>query len=195
MIKSILTIVLLGVFVAVNANPPSSVYKIDLTKSNIVWTGKKVTGSHTGNIKIKSGSLVMDKDQIKSGSFEIDMNTISNTDLDEGTAKKLIGHLKSEDFFNVANFPIAKFVISKATKLSDGNYSIAGDLTVKGITKPVTFTSALSGKDVSKTAIGKVKIDRTKYDIKYGSGSFFEGLGDKTIYDDFELDLSLVFNK
>ncbi len=195
MIKSILTIVLLGMFIAVNANPPSAVYKLDLTKSTIVWTGKKVTGSHTGNIKIKSGSLVMDKDQIKSGSFEIDMTSMTTTGMDADGSKKLIGHLSSADFFNVASFPTAKFVISQATKLKDGTYSITGDLTVKGITKAVTFTASVPGNDKMKTAIGKVVVDRTKYDIKYGSKSFFDNLGDKVIDDNFELDLNLVFNK
>jgi len=184
---------LLGMLVAANATPPETVYKLDLRRSAINWTGKKVAGSHSGNIYVKSGSIVMDKNKIKSGSFEIDMNSITCTDLDADNGRKLVKHLQSEDFFNVAKYATAKFVITKATLLKDGSYDITGDLTIKGITKPLSFKTTLDGKGSSKVAVGTITVDRTKYDIKYGSSNFFEGLGDKVIDNDFTLVLSLVF--
>ena len=192
--KCILTFILLGFLTVVNANPPkSTVYKVDTKNSTLKWTGKKTGADHQGTVMLKSGSIVMQNNVIKSGSFEIDMNSMKSTDLTGEDAGKLIGHLSSADFFDVKNYPTAKFVITKATKLSTGGYQIDGDLTVKGITKPVRFNSTLTGDSKTKTAKGKVVIDRTKYDIKFASKNFFENLGDKFVYDEFDVDLNLIF--
>lgn len=163
--------------------------KIDLDASTINWTGKKVTGEHTGTIKIKSGELKMKDGQLEGGSFVIDMTTIACTDLSGGGAEKLVRHLSSDDFFGIANHPTAKLVITDVNKRGDtNNYEVSADLTIKGITKPIEFIAQVG----EKTAMADISVDRTQYDIKYGSGSFFDGLGDKMIYDNFDLQVNLV---
>ena len=120
------------------------------------------------------------------------MNSIANTDLADATWNaKLIGHLRSDDFFGVASFPTSEFVITKVE--SNGkSHNISGNLTIKGITNPASFT-ATSVKDGKNTIYtGTMTVDRTKYNIRYGSKSFFDDLGDKAIYDEFTLDFSLV---
>lgn len=170
-------------------------YAADVKSSKIVWVGKKVTGEHKGNISLKSGSLLVDGKAIKSGSFEMDMNSITNTDLtDKEYNAKLIGHLKSDDFFGVATNPVAKFEITKAELKEGANYNITGKLTIKGITNEITFPATVTIQPKTLTATAKILVNRTKFNIKYGSGSFFDNLGDKAINDDFELNIDLVAN-
>ncbi len=171
-------------------------FTADASASKLTWKGYKVTGEHAGTIALKNGSLQIDHGMLKGGSFEIDMNSMACTDLQGEYADKLMGHLKSPDFFNAAGFPTAKLVIKKAIATdSKGNYNIVADLTIKGITKEVKFNSALAQTEKQATATGKVVIDRSEFDIRFGSGSFFDGLGDKTIYDDFDINFTLVANK
>lgn len=168
-------------------------HTVDTAASNIVWNGYKVTGQHTGDVKIKSGSLQMQDGFLKGGSFEIDMNSITCTDLSADMAGKLVGHLKSDDFFGVANHPTAKFVITRAlAQDSKGNYKVIGNLTIKGTTKEVKFFANVTTANGKPTATGKITVDRSEFNVKYGSGSFFDGLGDKTIYDEFDLNVTLV---
>ena len=167
-------------------------YNVSTAGSNITWTGYKVTGQHTGDIKLKSGSLDMKDGVLAGGSFEVDMNSMTCTDLQGEYAGKLIGHLKAEDFFFTEKYPTAKFVITKAIPTdSKGNYKIVGNMTIKWTTKEVKFNAFVSEKDGKVNASGKITIDRSDFEVKYGSGSFFDGLGDKTIYDDFDLQLSI----
>jgi polyisoprenoid-binding protein YceI len=164
--------------------------KIDAAKSGIVWTGKKVTGSHTGTINLQSGSVVLKKKVIIGGTFVVDMTTINTTDLKAGQGKEnLDGHLKADDFFGVEKFKTATLVIKSYKTKSKGVSTVTADLTIKGITQPITFDITVVGN----TATAKLKVDRTKYGIKYGSGSFFSDLGDKTISDEFELDVKLAW--
>lgn len=164
---------------------------VDTTKSTIIWKGYKVTGEHTGTINLKSGALEMEDGKLVGGRFEIDMTSIKVTDLEGKWAQKLEGHLKSPDFFGVEAHPTATFVITKAApKGTPGDYKIAGDLTIKGITKEIKFYAHLS--EDGKTATVKITVDRTDFDVRYGSGSFFDNLGDKTIYDEFDLEVTLV---
>lgn len=162
--------------------------KVDTKMSTVNWTGKKVTGSHAGNIKIKSGELQFDAGKLVGGTFEIDMTSMACTDLTGKQADNLVGHLKSDDFFGVEKFNTSKLVIKYAQMISGNNYSINGDLTIKGVTQPITFTAAVD----TKSATADIKVDRTKYDIKYGSGSFFDNLGDKAIDNEFVLNVKLA---
>ncbi len=171
-------------------------YKVDTSASNIAWTGYKVTGSHTGNVKVKSGKLTYDGGKLTGGSFEIDMNSMSCTDLTGEGAGKLVGHLKSDDFFGTATYPTAKFVITRAIATdSKGNYKIVGNLTIKNTTKEVKFNANATETSGELKASGKLTVDRSDYDVRYGSGSFFDNLGDKTIYDEFELNFAIVAKK
>jgi len=172
-------------------------FKADVKSSKLVWEGKKITGSgHTGEIKLKSGSFVMDGANLKSGEFVIDMNSMTCTDLtDQEYNAKLIGHLKSDDFFSVAKFSEAKIKITSATNKGKNKYDVKGDLTVKGITHPVEFPAEIVVTGSKATATALITVDRAKYDVKYGSGSFFEGLGDNLINDNFTIALTLVSSK
>ncbi len=163
--------------------------EIKLDKSKVVWKGYKVTGSHEGTIAIKSGSLTFYNGKLTGGEFVIDMTTINSTDLQGGGKEKLDGHLKSDDFFGVENHPTAKLVFKKVTASGKNAYNVIGDLTIKGKTNPITFTISLYGNK----ATASLKIDRTKYDVRYGSTSFFDDLKDKAIYDEFDLVSDLEF--
>jgi len=162
--------------------------KVEVKESTINWLGKKVTGKHNGSINLKEGFLEMDGDNIVGGEFVIDMKSITVLDLKGDMKGKLEGHLKSDDFFGVENFPTATLNITSATK-NGSSYNVDGNITIKGITQPITFTLNKDGN----TATTTVTIDRSKFNVRYGSGSFFDNLGDKTIYDDFKLDVTLKF--
>jgi len=172
-------------------------YKVDVNQSKLEWHGKKVTGEHNGLINIKSGSLQYKDDMLTGGEFEIDMNSIVDLDLEsEKWNAKLVNHLKSDDWFSVEEFPTATFKITevkshKAEKM-DINYWIKGDLTIKGITNPIEFTAKIDKTEKGVTGYATMVVDRAKYNVKFGSGSFFEGLGDKLIYDDFDMKVSLT---
>lgn len=164
--------------------------KINTAASTINWTGKKVTGQHEGTVNLKDGALVFKGTKLIGGTFNVDMTSLVATDLKAGQGKeKLEGHLKSEDFFGIEKFATATLVFKKLVTKAPNVYTVTGDLTIKGITKPVTFDLTTTANTASST----VKIDRTKYDIKYGSGSFFDNLGDKAISDDFALAVALKF--
>jgi polyisoprenoid-binding protein YceI len=174
----------------------ATAYKVDTQKSILNWNGKKVTGEHSGTVKLENGSLLVDGNKLTGGTFSFNMNSIVCTDLtDAGYNAKFIGHMKSEDFFNTAKYPTSTFKVTKVTPKGGDAFDITGDMTIKGITNAVTFpaTVKMSGNTVS--ADGKVTLDRTKYDIRYGSKSFFENIGDKAIYDDFTVEMKLVASK
>lgn len=166
--------------------------KVDTSKSSVKWLGKKVTGEHFGTISIKEGNLEVANGKVTGGKVVVDMNSIACTDLtDAGYNAKLVGHLKSDDFFGVEAFPTAELVITKVE--NNGNsHTFSGNLTIKGTTNPASFTttSVKSGKVTTYT--GTLTIDRSKYNVKYGSKSFFDNLGDKVIMDEFTLDFNLV---
>jgi polyisoprenoid-binding protein YceI len=184
-LKSIALALVAFVSFAVNAQTK----KVDVTKSSINWVGKKVTGSHEGTITLREGALVFKGKKVVNGNFTVDMTTINTTDLSGKGKTNLDGHLKSDDFFGVEKFPTATLVFKTIGEKSNGVYAVTADLTIKGITHPIKFELTVDGNMASTT----LKVDRTKYDIKYGSGSFFSDLGDKTIYDEFELTVKLAF--
>jgi len=170
--------------------------KVDTKKSTITWTGKKVTGEHTGNITIKEGSLEVDGNKLTGGNFVIDMNTITCTDLEDKEYNgKLVGHLNSDDFFGVEKHKEAKLLIKSVSQKDKNKVEITGDLTIKGKTLPITFPATVETDGKTFNATAKIEVDRTKYDIKYGSGSFFDNLGDKAIDNIFTLDVVLVAAK
>jgi polyisoprenoid-binding protein YceI len=177
---------------AFTPNPGTTVAKVDLRKSRIVWKASKVTGSHDGLVNLKAGSLEFNsKNELTGGMFEVDMTSIICTDLTGDMNGKLVGHLKSDDFFGVEKFPTSKLVITKVTKQKGNTYDVTADLTIKGKTHPVNFTTEIS----QTTGKASIKVDRTLYDVRYGSGKFFDNLGDKTIYDNFDLNVELVYTK
>ena len=190
--KSTFSLVLTLAFgVAALANPVDGEKKeVKTDASKVTWKAYKVTGSHNGTVDLKSGALMFDDSgKLTGGEFEVDMTSITVTDLEGEYKGKLEGHLKSDDFFSVANHPTSKLVFTKVKAVGKNSYEVTGDLTIKGITKPVTFDVSIYGSKATAT----MKIDRAEYDVRYGSGSFFENLGDKTIYDEFDLVVDLEF--
>ena len=168
-------------------------YTVNPSKSVVKWNGKKVTGEHSGTISVKSGSLNFEAGGLQGGQIDIDMTSIVNEDLkDAGVNGRLVGHLKSDDFFSVDKFPVASLKLTQVKKLSGTEFELTGNLTIKGITHPVTFNASVKQEGKTVSAAGKMTINRAKYDVRYGSGSFFQGLGDKLIYDDFTLDFTLT---
>ncbi len=169
-------------------------YNVSTKESKLEWFAEKVTGKHNGVVNIKSGSLTMAEGVLKKGDFLIDMPTIEATDLTGEYKQKLDGHLKSADFFDVEKFNTAKIVIKNANLLdkAKGTYNVTGDLTIKGITHEITFPATLKVSGGNVTGNAEFSINRTKWDIKYGSANFFESLGDKAIYDDIKFKVALV---
>jgi polyisoprenoid-binding protein YceI len=163
--------------------------EIDIQNSNVVWKGYKVTGSHQGVIAIKSGHLNFNNEKLVGGSFIIDMTTITSTDLEDDSKSQLEGHLKSDDFFGIEKFPTASLVFTKVKPTGKNGYTITGDLTIKGKTEQITFDLSVYGNKANTS----LKIDRTKFDVRYGSTSFFDGLKDKAIYDEFDLVADIEF--
>ncbi|WP_372655925.1 YceI family protein [Halobacteriovorax sp.] len=157
---------------------------VDLAKSEFTWKGTKVTGEHTGKLKLKKGSVELnEKNIIKSGTLVIDINSLTVTDLSGEWATKFLNHMKSDDFFNVAKYPEAKLEVK-----SDTGSKIKGVLTIKGKSNPVEFSYKKSGSEY----VGVLTFDRTKFDMVYGSGDFFKNLGDKMIHNDVTLNFKLV---
>ncbi len=169
--------------------------KVDTAASEITWKGYKVTGEHAGTIKIKEGKLDYEAGILQGGSFTIDMNSITCTDLEGEYKGQLEGHLKSPDFFGVEKYPTAKLNITDVAANGVNRYKVTADLTIKETTKPVKFIVNTTEENGKIVAVSDIQIDRTEYDVRYGSGSFFDSLGDKTIYDEFDLSVKLVANK
>jgi polyisoprenoid-binding protein YceI len=174
----------------------AQVLKLDASKSSIVWTGKKVTGSHNGKINLLSGSLNQSGKNYIGGEFVADMKSITCDDLtDAETNAKLVGHLKSDDFFGVETYPTAKLVINSGKPKGVNQVEFKGDLTIKGITQPVTLDATITPDVKGAKFTGKLTVDRSKFNVKYGSGSFFDNLGDNMIYDPFDLDFNAYLTK
>ncbi|NJB70673.1 polyisoprenoid-binding protein YceI [Saonia flava] len=159
------------------------------SESSVTWKGYKVTGSHAGTISLKEGFLEFDGKKLIGGEFVVDMTTLETTDDMGDMSAKLNGHLKSDDFFGVEAHPTSKLVIKSANSFNKNSYTVTGDLTIKGITKPVTFVVSVFENKATAT----LKVDRSKYNVKYNSGSFFDNLGDKMIYDEFDLVVDMAF--
>ncbi len=168
-------------------NLEAGLYEVDSENSSIEWLGKKPTGSHNGDIKLSQGSIKIDeKGIISGGKFIFNMQTINCTDLEGKPKTNIEGHLKNEDFFHVEKFPEAYFKIERSD-----DQKMSGILTIKNISNPITFNYTKTGPLEFKA---EIQVDRTLYDIKYGSKSFFSDLGDKFIDDIITINLNpLIF--
>jgi polyisoprenoid-binding protein YceI len=163
-------------------------FEIVNTQSNIDWVGKKVTGAHNGTIAVKEGEIVLNDGKFTGGKFIIDTTSIKILDVtDPATNAQFFGHLASDDFFSIEKYPEATLQVTSVS----GNH-VEGDLTIKGITHPVSFDVTISVNNDLLTATGKLVIDRTKYEMKFRSGNFFKDLGDTLIYNDFELNVNVT---
>lgn len=170
---------------------------VNVSKSHIDWLAKKVIGQHNGKVKLQEGILQTKNGVLVGGNFVIDMKTITCDDLtDPDYNSKLVKHLNSKDFFDVDGFETATLKITKVLKLTKkiNSYNLTADLSIKGITKSITFPATLKTVGKGFEGVAKITIDRTMFDIKYGSSNFFEGLGDKAIKNDVELNVVLATN-
>jgi len=163
-------------------------FDIVVAQSNIDWVGRKVTGAHNGTISLKQGELNLTDGQLTGGKFTIDTTSIKILDVtDPATNAQFAGHLASDDFFSSSRYPEAVFEIGSVV----GNH-VQGNLTIKGITKPVEFDVNFKVDGDTLTATGKIVVDRTDYAMKFRSGNFFKDLGDTLIYNDFNLDVTVT---
>ncbi|MEJ2596328.1 MAG: YceI family protein [bacterium] len=181
LLASLLVLATVGLF--------AQTMKVNTEKSSLKWHGEKVTGEHFGHIDIAEGWITWKNDKITDGEFVIDMTTITNTDLtDEEYNTKLVNHLKSDDFFGVEKFPTAKLEIKGSSAFDNNKATVKAHLTIKEITHPIEFTAQKEGN----WFMSEIIVDRSKYDVRYGSGSFFDDLGDKMIYDDFTMTVKIA---
>ncbi|MCH8903582.1 MAG: YceI family protein [Bacteroidetes bacterium] len=183
-------------FTLAPTNNTVQTYTIDIENSKVFWTGKKIGGSHTGTIDIKLGTIIVQDNSVVSTSLIIDMKTIK----DEDGNQKLEGHLRSDDFFSVKNFPEASLVTKRfieipGTGVGENNYNVLADLTIKGITNEVSFPVRIYERRGILVVEGGLTFDRSKYGVRFGSTSFFDNLGNHAISNDVELRFSLLANK
>ncbi len=189
----LLAVAALGAFAFTSPKAKNVNYAIDTKSTTAAWVGRKVTGEHAGGITISKGNITSDGKSITGGTFEIDMTSITCTDLtDKEWNGKLVGHLKADDFFGTDKFPTATFELTKATLKSGNDYDVTGKLTIKGITNEIAFPAMIKMDEKTFVTIAKIVVDRTKYGIKYGSASFFDGLGDKALSNDFDININVV---
>jgi polyisoprenoid-binding protein YceI len=202
--KKLTLVAFIGLGLSVFAGEPKNTkatesLKVDAKASTLKWHAKKVTGEHFGTINVAGGNVTVDKGMITGGAIEVDMTSINVTDLQGEYKGKLEGHLKSDDFFSVEKntrsvLTIKKVEAIKGSKTAE-NFNVIADLTIKGITNEVSFPAIIVVKGNTVTSNADFNIDRTKWDIKYGSKSFFEGIGDKAIDNDFNIKVRVVAGK
>jgi polyisoprenoid-binding protein YceI len=180
-----------GIFFMTAFNPiKDDIYTVDVERSSIEWSAKKVGGGHTGTVKIADGALIYTGKTLKSGSFQMNMSSITSDNA------RVTNHLKSDDFFSAEKNPISKFEITKVTSAGTDRVNITGNLSIKGFTHPVTFPATVKQqKGVLVAVASGIRVDRTKYDIKFRSKTFFGDIGDKAIDDEFELSINLTAKK
>ena len=178
-------------FIALSCFFGFSQNQVNLEESSVKWTGKQLSGkSHYGTLSFKSAELSFSDEKLVGGGFIVDMTSLSVDDLTGRGKKSLEEHLKADDFFSVNDFNFSELKLNSVAKISENEYRAAGDLTIKGYTHEaeVSFYT----KEGTKNMVAKLVFDRSKYDVQYGSGSFFENLGDKLILDDIELEVTLI---
>jgi polyisoprenoid-binding protein YceI len=164
--------------------------KVDVSASNIKWTGSQISGkSHFGSLKFKTGNITIKNNVVESGVFVVDMTSLSVDDLEGRGKKSLEGHLNSDDFFSVESFPTSSLTISSGKQSGPSSFDVSGILTIKGVSQRVSFSLNL---EENNSASAKLTFDRSKFNVRYGSGSFFENLGDKLILDNIDLEISLL---
>ena len=171
-------------------------FQIQRTSSTVNWTGKKVLGLHTGSINVANGYIDLGEGKINGGEIVIDMTSIIITDIDDPkTNQDFKDHLCNDDFFAVDKFPLSHLQINNGNALGKDLYKLSGVLTIKDISHPVEFTAKVEVFTDTLHALGEVVIDRTLYNIRYGSGKFIDNLADKLIYDEFVLQFKLIAQK
>ncbi len=178
-------------------SPEQGVYKVVIDETELSWIGKELsTKIHTGTLNLSNGIIQVDNDKKITGNITINMSTINVTDL-QGRAKEMLeGHLRSVDFFEVENFPKATLSFkSKSFNKLKNQINFEGELTIKDISNPILFNAILLESSPYLKAKAILSFDRSKYNVRFRSGSFFENLGDKLILDVIDVNITLVTKK
>jgi len=172
----------------------SSDTPINLEQSLVYWKGTKaIGGGHQGTVKFSDGVLNYENNVFKNGKFSIDMTTIACSDIkDEDSNADLVGHLMSDDFFSVNQFPQATVEILKAVQIGENKYNCAALVQIKEAKKKIEFEVESQTKDSKHILLGKLKIDRTEFGVVYNSSNFFKSLGDKVINDDIMIKFEII---
>jgi polyisoprenoid-binding protein YceI len=174
----------------------NTVYVVDTENSRINWEGRRIGGSsHEGTIDFNQGEVILNGGRITGGNFTVDMTTISSTDLTGARKERLDGHLKNEDFFDVTKFPISSLVITGVERAEDGRVRINGDITIKNITRSISFFATMTHTGDRIVAVANLTFDRSDFDVRFGSDRFFDNLGDRAIINDIPLEITLVANR
>jgi len=173
-------------------------YIIDTKETVLTWEGSMVFGfqeEHIGYVYVSKGELLIEKDSLVGGRAEIDMNTIEYGDKENKNTP--VKHLKSPDYFDVEKFPISTFAITKVESVNvrSNTIKVTGNLTIKGITNPITIPAEIKVKDGIVKVSGKVIIDRTQWGIRYRSGKFYDNLADNAVSDEIEIHMKIVAKK
>ena len=209
LLPALFAVAVLGAAPAASAQKNNSVkmatnapaYALQPQLSTLGWEGKAVTHGHNGTIQFTSGELLVKGNAVVGGTVTVDMKTLKATDIKDADSQgKFVGHMTSDDFFGVEKFPTSTFKIVsvapiKGAAATADNATITGDMTIKGVTQRISFPAKVGVKDGVAAATGKMTIDRTKFGLKYGSKSFFESIGDKAIYDTFDLTFNVIAKK
>ncbi len=175
-----------------NQNPVVTTYKVNIAESVVEWKGDKVIGdSHEGILKFQSGTIEVEDGAVTGGSFIVDMKTLENKDLSGNMKAKLEGHLTSDDFFGVEKYPTSKLVIKSVNKDNSGAVTITADLTIKENTETIEFPALVKMEGDVMLATANLTFDRSKFNVRYGSDSFFDNLGDKAISDEIVLNVKI----
>ena len=173
-------------------------YKLQPQLSTLGWEGKAVTHGHNGTMQFADGELLVKGNAVVGGTVTVNMKTMVATDIKDAESQgKFVGHMSSDDFFGAEKFPTSTFKIVSVTPIKGAakdadNATIAGDMTIKGVTQRISFPAKVGVKGGVAAASGKVTIDRTKFGLKYGSKTFFDSIGDKAIYDNFDLTFNVI---
>jgi polyisoprenoid-binding protein YceI len=172
--------------------------KFEMQKESctVNWTGKKVLGLHTGTINISEGFFDFDNQEIRNGEVVMDMTSLLITDIkDSKTHQEFKDHLWNDDFFSINRFNTSSLKINEGKLTGNNEYNIKGVLTIKDISHSISFIAKIEILTDFLYSTGEIVIDRTLYNIRYGSGKFIKNLGDKLIYDDFILQFKIIGQK
>lgn len=174
--------------------------KVDAEKSLVRWTGRNLANQHYGTLRLKRGEVGFDRaGNLKSGNFVVDMQTLTVEDLrEESLARMLVQHLQDADFFLVAQYPEATFEVSGAEAVTGAtpgspNLRVSGDLTIRGVCHPLVFCAEAGWRQEGGWAAqARIEFDRTRWGARYGSGRFFERLGQHLVNDLVALDIRIL---
>ncbi len=176
------------------------VYTVDAHASRVAWLGTKIGGQHDGTIGVDHGGLYVYDGELLAGTVVINMNKIVVLDIENPNSNsRLVAHLESDDFFSVATYPTSTFEITRVEPLpapvGETTHRVFGNMTIKGITHGIAFDATIAVEGDRVHAFADFDLDRADWDVRFGSGRFFENLGDNLIYDDFNLKLNIVANR